>query len=160
MVKSEGESTRQQSLVLRRLVPDDVSDVAAVWHESKQKAYSYLPLQQGLTLKDDERIFRDHVLPGSEIWVAVRNGAIVGFLGLKGSYVDRLYVHPDHQGRGVGSALMEQAKRLLPAGLELHTHQKNFQARRFYEKHSFRAVRFGMSPPPENEPDVEYHWRP
>jgi hypothetical protein len=24
----------------------------------------------------------------------------------------------------------------------------------------FRAVRFGVSPPPESEPDVEYHWTP
>ena len=23
-----------------------------------------------------------------------------------------------------------------------------------------RTEKFGASPPPENEPDVEYHWRP
>ncbi len=33
-------------------------------------------------------------------------------------------------------------------------------ARRFYEKNQFRVVRLGLSPPPENEPDVEYRWRP
>jgi hypothetical protein len=44
--------------------------------------------------------------------------------------------------------------------LELHTHQENYAARRLYEQHGFRAVKFGLSPPPENAPDVEYHWRP
>jgi ribosomal protein S18 acetylase RimI-like enzyme len=52
------------------------------------------------------------------------------------------------------------AKRLHPNGLELHTHQENHAARRLYEQHGFRAVKFGLSPPPENAPDVEYHWRP
>src|SRR5687767_7326134 len=47
-----------------------------------------------------------------------------------------------------------------PDGLALHTHQENHAARAFYEKHGFRAVKFGISPPPENAPDVEYHWRP
>jgi hypothetical protein len=43
--------------------------------------------------------------------------------------------------------------------LELHTHQENHAARQLYEKHGFRAVKFGLSPPPEGAPDVEYHWR-
>jgi ribosomal protein S18 acetylase RimI-like enzyme len=60
----------------------------------------------------------------------------------------------------VGLALLETAQTLSPVGLELHTHIENHTARSFYEKHGFRVVRFGMSPPPENEPDVEYAWRP
>ena len=83
-----------------------------------------------------------------------------GFLALAGSYVDRLYVLPARQRRGVGERLLAHAKSLAPHGLELHTHQKNGKARAFYEKHGFAAVRFGTSPPPENEPDVEYWWRP
>ena len=29
----------------------------------------------------------------------------------------------------------------------------------FYEKNDFVAEKFGVSPEPESEPDVEYHWR-
>ena len=32
--------------------------------------------------------------------------------------------------------------------------------RQLYETHGFGAVKFGVSPPPESAPDVEYHWRP
>ena len=71
-----------------------------------------------------------------------------------------LHVRPDRQRRGIGAALLQQAKALSPAGVQLHTHQQNTQARAFYEKHGFRAVAFGISPPPESEPDVEYHWTP
>ena len=38
---------------------------------------------------------------------------------------------------------------LHPSGLELHTHQENHDARQLYEKHGFRAVKFGVSQPPE-----------
>ena len=145
---------------MRRLVLADVGATVAVWHESKQVAYPYLPLEQGRTLADDERFFRERIWPAEEIWVATLDETVIAFLAMRGSYIDRLYVHPDHQGCGVGSALLERAKSLSAAGLELHTHQKNVQARAFYEKHGFRAVRFGISPPPESEPDVEYHWRP
>jgi GNAT superfamily N-acetyltransferase len=100
------------------------------------------------------------VLPGFEKWIATLDGEIVAFLTLDGSYVARLYVHPARQGSGVGTALLAHAKQTSPLGLELHTHQENAPAREFYERRGFIAVRFGISPAPENEPDVEYHWRP
>jgi ribosomal protein S18 acetylase RimI-like enzyme len=60
----------------------------------------------------------------------------------------------------VGTALLDKAKELTPAGLTLFTHQRNARARTFYERRGFRAVAFGVSPPPESEPDVKYAWDP
>ena len=100
------------------------------------------------------------IRPGADLWVAEERGQLLGYLARKDSYIDRLYVKPSAQRRGVGLALLKKARELSPTGLELHTHQENAKARRFYEKHGFRAVRFGVSPPPESAPDVEYHWRP
>jgi len=84
---------------------------------------------------------------------------VVGYLAMQDAYIDRLYVDPMEQRRGWGSRLIELAKRMHPMGLRLHTHQANHPARAFYERHGFRAVRFGVSPPPESAPDVEYAWR-
>ena len=147
-------------LDVRPMRDDEVDEVVRVWHESKKVAYPYLPTQQGLTLEDDDRIFRRYILPRDAFWVAHDGAGIAGFLGMQGDYIDRLYVLPDRQGQGVGSALMAKAKELSPAGLRLHTHQQNTQARAFYKRRGFRAVKFGISPPPENAPDVEYHWTP
>jgi ribosomal protein S18 acetylase RimI-like enzyme len=55
--------------------------------------------------------------------------------------------------------LLDRAKELAPDGLTLFTHQGNERARAFYERRGFRAVAFGVSPPPESEPDVKYAWR-
>jgi ribosomal protein S18 acetylase RimI-like enzyme len=151
---------RDAGMVVRPIREDEVPAVITLWHETKLDAYPYLPLEQSRTIEQDSWFFRERILPGSSVWLAVRDGVIAGFLALQGSYIDRLYVHPSRQGQGAGSALMAKAKELSPTGLELHTHQQNEQARRFYERREFRAVRFGISPPPESAPDVEYHWRP
>jgi GNAT superfamily N-acetyltransferase len=79
---------------------------------------------------------------------------------MNGSYLDRLYVDPSEWRQGWGTLFIELAKTRSPQGLELHTHQENRAAHALYEKHGFKAVRFGISPPPESAPDVEYHWRP
>ncbi len=131
-----------------------------MWGETKRDAYPYLPLEREHTFEDDLAFFADHIAPRCAIWVAEEHGELLGFLALGGSYLDRLYVHPRHQRRGVGTALLEKAVALSPTGIELHTHQKNAAACAFYERHGFIAVKLGVSPPPESEPDVEYHWRP
>ena len=151
---------RPPELVVRPMTTDDLPAVIRVWHESKRVAYPYIPQEQGLTLADNERLFHELILPRNAVWVATDGPEIVGFLAMQGSYIDRLYVLPGLQRRGVGSALMAHAKALSPAGLQLHTHQKNSQACAFYERHGFRVAKYGTSPPPESEPDVEYHWTP
>lgn len=145
---------------IRLMEEDDVEGVVRVWHASGLLAYPFIERWQRFTLELARSVFREEIASACEIWVAEAGDEIVGYLALRGSYVDRLYVGPNHQRRGIGTALLKFAMLRSPAGLELHTHEKNTPARAFYEQHGFVAVKFGLSPPPENEPDVEYHWRP
>jgi ribosomal protein S18 acetylase RimI-like enzyme len=131
-----------------------------VWHAAGRAAYTFIDLWQRFTLEHARTVFREQIIPNHEIWVAETEAGIVGYMALKESYVARLYIHPDHQRQGIGAALLKHAMERSPAGLELHTHQKNTPACTFYEQQGFVAVTYGISPPPENEPDVEYHWRP
>lgn len=144
-----------------RLMKDEDSEaIVQVWHTSGRMAYPFIERWQRFTLEQARSVFREEIASVCEIWVAETEDGIVGYLALKGSYVDRLYVSPNHQRYGVGTSLLQYAMERSPDGLELHTHQKNTQARAFYEKHGFVPVKYGISPPPENEPDVEYQWRP
>jgi ribosomal protein S18 acetylase RimI-like enzyme len=142
------------------MIASESRAVVELWHVTKKDAYPYLPLVQERTLEDDSRFFNEKVLTRCDVWVAEQEGQLAGFLAIQGSYIDRLYVLPDVQRVGIGAALIKQAMKLSPTGLELHTHQRNLAARSLYEKHGFVAINFGISPPPESEPDVEYHWRP
>ncbi|HKE12879.1 MAG TPA: GNAT family N-acetyltransferase, partial [Myxococcota bacterium] len=109
-------------------------------------------------LDNDLAYFRDSLAPRCEIWLAWRDGGIVGMLALDGSFIDQLFVAVEAQRTGVGTALVRKAMERSPDGLRLFTFRKNLSARAFYEKHGFVIVRFGVSAPPENEPDVEYCW--
>jgi GNAT superfamily N-acetyltransferase len=138
----------------------DLDAVVRLWNETKRDTYHFIPIERARTVEEDRAFFRERILPHCAIWVAEEDRAIRGFSALNGTCVDRLYVHPSAQRRGVGTALLAQLQHVASGGFELYTHQKNTKARRFYEKHGLIAVRFGVSPPPESEPDVEYHWRP
>jgi len=145
---------------IRAFESSQLEAVVRLWNTTKRDTYDFIPQEQDRTVDEDRAFFSEAIAPRCALWVATDGSAIVGFLGLRESYVDRLYVHPDAQRAGVGEALLRHAIALSPAGIELHTHVKNTKARAFYEKQGMVAVKFGVSPPPESEPDVEYHWRP
>ena len=145
---------------LRPLADDEVDAVVRVWNDTKRDTYDFILQERNRSFDEDRAFFVSRILPRCTIWVAAEGKEILGFLALAGSYVDRLYVSPGAQRRGAGAALLQKAKELSPAGIELHTHQKNWKARAFYDKHGLYVVRYGVSPAPESEPDMEYHWKP
>ena len=147
-------------MVIRPFEQRDENEVIGIWHRSGLAAYPYLPTWQAFTLEKAGEVFRTVIRPECKIWVAEMDDRIAGFLAMKGSYIDRLYIDPPYWHNGLGKRFIEFAKQISPGGLELHTHQQNLTARAFYEKEGFIAVKFGISPPPESAPDVEYHWRP
>ena len=145
-------------MIIERVQKSDLDEVVLLWHECKRVAYPYLPLEQGRTLKEDKEYFCENILTNCDIWVAKEEEKLLGFIAVNGNWIDRLYVKVGLQAGGIGTALMNHAKKLLPEEIRLFTHQKNRSARAFYEKHGFKVVKYGISPPPESEPDVEYCW--
>ena len=116
---------------VRLLRDEDLDETIAVWHETRKKTHTSIGVEaeRGLTLDDSQRIFRENIAPRCQLWVAEKGGQVVGFLAILNSYVDRMYVKPGDQGCGVGTALLEMARKLSPEGLELHTHRENRRAR-------------------------------
>ncbi len=122
------------------------------------ESLTFLPMLHG---HDEYRVFVRGLLEKEEVWVAEDAGRIVGMAALHGDTLTQLYVHPDAQGRGAGSALLDRAKALRPGGFELWVFQQNAAARRLYERHGLRAVRFtDGSENEEKTPDALYEWRP
>jgi GNAT superfamily N-acetyltransferase len=155
-----GSSVIAQHRSIRPYVPADEADTVAVWHRAGLAAYTYLPTWQALTLQRARELFRERIVSRCAIWVGTCDERIVAYLAMSESYIDRLYVDPCEWRKGWGARFVALAKQVSPLGLELHTHVENHPARMLYERHGFTAVKFGISPPPESAPDVEYHWRP
>lgn len=110
------------------------------------------------TPEEDAAYFRDRVLPSCAVLVAVSGDAFAGFAARRADWIDHLYIDPPFWLRGAGSALIGAVKEGQPR-LHLRTFQRNSMARRFYERHGFRAAEFtdGASNE-EREPDVRYLW--
>jgi putative acetyltransferase len=145
---------------IRRYAHRDETQTLNVWFRSGKATYEFLPSWQAFTFDEARSVFRNHIVAKCVVWVGEQDNVVVAYLAMDGSYIDRLYVDPDRVREGWGRQLIEKAKLLSPGGLELHTHQQNHGARAFYEANGFKVARFGISPPPESAPDVEYHWRP
>ncbi len=149
---------REGAVAFRRAVPDDAAAVADVYLAAYRSVYAF-PLAHS----DDEvrGWIASRVVPGLETWVAEADGEVVAMLVLDETMLDQLYVRPDRQGEGIGSALVDLAKARRPAGLDLYTFQVNDRARRLYERHGFEVVALGDgSGNDERQPDVRYRWRP
>lgn len=72
--------------------------------------------------------------------VAVENGCIIGFADMdKTGYLDRLYVHKHHQGRGVATCLCDELENRSDARV-ISTHA-SITARPFFEKRGYRAIK-------------------
>jgi GNAT superfamily N-acetyltransferase len=113
------------------------------------------------------KIATDLFVRHDEIWLAEEEGQTLGFLAFRRSHtngwevLEKLYVEPHEQNRGVGAAMLAKAKELRPEGFVLWVFQKNTGARRFYERHGFRLVKLtDGAENMEGEPDALYEWRP
>ncbi len=145
-------------LIIRRAVPGDAATVADVYLRSREGAGDAIP--PGVHPPDDVRRFvAEVVVPERETWLAVdAAGAAVGVLVLAGDDLDWLWVLPEAQGRGVGSALLAHARQQRPGGLALWVFASNTPARAFYEHHGWRAVGHTDGDNEERAPDVRYAW--
>jgi len=80
---------------------------------------------------------------------------------LEDDWLDQLYVDPARTGQGIGTRLLEIARRERPVGLRLWTFQSNEGAQRFYERHGFTEVlRTDGSENEERSPDILYSDQP
>ena len=96
--------------------------------------------------------------PG-ELWLACRGDEVLGFLLLRGSWLNLLFVHPDRPARGVGSSLLELVKALRPKGFGLRVYRANTRARDFYRRHGLVELEStDGSSHDDGEPDLQMAW--
>lgn len=140
---------------MRRLTLEEM-DLAAIIHRTSFD--ERLPWLAGLhTPEEDLTYFREYIFPTCQVWGVV-DEKIVGILAFRQEWIDQLYVLPQHQGQGIGSALLDVAKAASET-LQLWTFQRNIAARRFYEARGFLAVEeTDGGDNEEREPDVLYRW--
>lgn len=135
----------------------DVPQIAHIIRAARKHSLPYLPDLH--TPEEDRAHFGGTVFNEDTILVAEEDGAIVGFCAFKEDWLDHLYILPQHQNKGVGRALLNQAKH-ESAQLHLWVFQKNTRAITFYENNGFDLVKqTDGHDNEEKEPDALYIWK-
>ncbi len=113
------------------------------------------PWMPKLHTREQDVLFLRHLI-GSRVVRMEASGA--GFLARLGGEVDALYLAPVARGRGLGRALLDEAK-AAERSLTLWCFQANLGARKFYAREGFvEAFMTGGDENTEHLPDVRLVW--
>lgn len=104
---------------------------------------------------------RDEFGPPCEVLVIDGERGIAAFmvLDVAAACVVQLFTEPSLQGRGLGSALLDEACRRLPAGWMLHVATGNRRAQALYERRGLLRGATDRNPVTGRE-RVAWHWAP
>ena len=148
-------------LTLRPATPGDLTVLAEVFLAARAAAVPAMPPM--VHPPDDVRAFVggwDLTTGEREAWLAEDQRGVVAFAEVKGDWLDDLYVLPEAQGEGIGSALLDVVKAVRPAGFELWVFETNAPARAFYARHGLvERERTDGSGNEEKAPDIRMEWR-
>ena len=146
-------------VVVRPMRAEDMAETLDMWVAAWQVAYPDINFaaRRGWTADRIAELERT----GSCSVIASRDGRIVGALVVNPDtgYLDQLVVATECQGLGVATILLAEARRIAPAGLDLHVNQDNGRAIRFYEKHEFKTMGEDVNPR-SGAPVFHMSWRP
>lgn len=136
--------------------PQYALPLVKMWRESFEQAVGVIdphPLQEQLNY------LQEVVVPNNQVQIVLDSitNNVIGFLAANKNMIAQLYVHTNYQGKGIGSQLIELAKRNCNGSLRLFTFKVNTKAQRFYERHGFKIIKQGFEEEWQLE-DVEYEW--
>jgi putative acetyltransferase len=151
--------TASPGISLRAYQADDEEAAIALWLRTWQAAYPQIDFAARLDWWRER--WRNELLPVAEVVVAETSGSVIGFVTIDADtlYLDQLVVAPDYWGSGVGLALIEEARRLSPSGLDLDVNVDNARAIAFYGKCGFVITGAGKNPI-TGRPIHHMCWRP
>ena len=97
----------------------------------------FIPAQAGIQSHTHSS---ENIASGSPLSRGRAEKALAGFVTVdpKTMYLDQIVVAPEYWGSSVALALLDEAKRISPRGLDLLVNKDNARAIRFYEKNGFK----------------------
>ncbi len=128
-------------MFIRKYQTSDCKDLADLFyntvHTVNAKDYTKEQLNAWATGKVDlkkwDQSFQEHYSV-----VAVDDKAIVGFGDIDTTgYLDRLYVHADHQGKGIATEICNQLEQAVQGNIMTHA---SITAKPFFEKRGYKVI--------------------
>lgn len=127
---------------IRRYQPSDCKELAELFYDTvhtvNAKDYTKEQRNAWATGKIDLKKWNLSLQEHYSI-VAVENNVIVGFGDIDNTgYLDRLYVHKNHQGKGIATAICDELEQSVPGNIMTHA---SITARPFFQKRGYRVIK-------------------
>ena len=147
------------ALILRPYTAADEDAAIELWRRTWQVHYPHIDFAARLDWWRQR--WRQELAPVARIVLAEREATLIGFVTVDPAtrYLDQIVVAPEAWGSGVALALLDEAKRLSPKGLDLLVNKDNTRAIRFYQKHGFAYAGEDKNPV-SGKPVNRMAWRP
>jgi putative acetyltransferase len=148
-----------RAFTLRPYAPADEAATIDLWRRTWAEAYPEIDFDARLDWWRAR--WQTELVPTNTIVVAEQDGTVLGFVTVEPTtgYLDQIVVAPEAWSSGMALALLDEAKRLSPAGITLHVNKDNDRAVRFYEKNGF-LIRGADVNPSSGRPIYKMSWRP
>lgn len=140
-------SMSKDQIIIRRIIPSDVDACVRLFHDTvhaiNASHYSLAQLNAWAPAIIDTNDERWQVLLVNICLIAEINHEIVGFGDMNQTgYLDRLYVHKDHQGKGIATLLLnELEKQAIQTGLSEINTEASITAKPFFETRGYHLIK-------------------
>ena len=126
-----------QTVTLRPYSAADEDAAIELWRRTWAKHYPHIDFNARVDWWRER--WRKELVPVAQIVLAEQNGRLIGFVTIdpKTMYLDQIVVAPEAWGSGAALALLDEARRRSPKGVDLLVNKDNARAIHFYEKHGF-----------------------
>ncbi|WP_114193337.1 GNAT family N-acetyltransferase [Edaphovirga cremea] len=123
-------------MVVRKYTESDRPFLRTLFLASRKAMWTWLDAREW-RLEDFDRVTR-----GETVLVAESAGKILGFASIftQENFLHSLFVDPDAQGQGVGSALLRATEATFTSTGSLKCLSRNQHALAFYKKHGWEVV--------------------
>ena len=112
--------------MIRKLQEPDVDRVMALWLGANLKAHDFVPTAYWRNNFESVK----EMLPQAEVYVYEEAGAIQGFVGLSGGYIEGIFVSGEMQSQGIGKRLLDHI------WLSYESHKRHAVPERIPEEHT------------------------
>ncbi len=122
--------------MIRAYNETDLDAILNIWLQASVKAHDFASREYWASHLDD---MRNIYIPASENYIYEIDSIIVGFYSLHEDNLSAVFVSPEHQRQGVGSALLNHAK-TKRTQLNLTVYKENEASYGFYLSQEFLVV--------------------
>jgi len=122
--------------MIRAFKDTDSETILTIWYEAQTLAHPFLSKE----FVDKVKVMmKDLFIPNSKTWVYENEGEVIGFVAMMDNEIGGLFVNPNKQSNGIGTALVNHVKKMHQT-IEVEVFKNNRIGNSFYRKYGFKDI--------------------